>query len=288
MAENSSQKKRKREVCQRCTRPTPQACICLALPPKPLHLRSTRVIVLQHPNESKRKNRSLPLIELCLACDESSGEIGRSSSNGSSELMAEHKDFTFNTTIARWWGKEVVDPLVWKIVNNPDEPLMLCFPSDDSIPVQDALETILFTSTSKNTKTSDSTHPRIQSETNEQNLSEPNSNKKINIIFIDGTWKYAKEMDSKTTQNGGWPKHVIRIKISNFENDFKPRRFDIRTPPSQSHLSTAECIAQVLKVVEDKGTELYEALMRPLDLMVQQWHSFQNDKKKLKMNDKKI
>lgn len=53
------------------------------------------------------------------------------------------------------------------------------------------------------------------------------------------------------------------------------RRFDIRTPPSPDHLSTAECIATVLREVEgESNKDIFDVLMRPLDLMVSQWRSF--------------
>lgn len=54
---------------------------------------------------------------------------------------------------------------------------------------------------------------------------------------------------------------------------FQPRRFDIRAPPSPNHLCTAECIALALSIVERDNMEIYRALMKPLELMVQKWHS---------------
>ena len=59
-------RERLRELCQRCVRP-PSVCVCCALPPKPLAT-STRVLVLQHPNERKRKTVStVKLMPLSLA-----------------------------------------------------------------------------------------------------------------------------------------------------------------------------------------------------------------------------
>lgn len=57
------------------------------------------------------------------------------------------------------------------------------------------------------------------------------------------------------------------------------RRFDIRTPPSPDHLSTAECIATVLRELEgESNKDIFDLLMRPLDLMVSQWRSKTKDK----------
>ncbi len=251
--------KRKREICERCERPTPAACVCQSLPCEPLTLSNARIIILQHPNERKRKNSSLPLVELSLFSD-----CWRT--DDKPELPKE--DFTMYKSVARWWGEQAVHPEVWKIVNNQKEPVLLCFPSEDAISIEDAIQRM---SINTNTLGKD----QQCSLTAKQNLK-----RKINIIFIDATWKFAKEMDSKTVKNGGWPSQTLRVQISNFGEDFKPKRFDIRTPPSQTHLSTAECIAQTLKVIEDNGTEIFDILMKPLDLMVQQWHSFSDKKKK--------
>lgn len=59
------------------------------------------------------------------------------------------------------------------------------------------------------------------------------------------------------------------------------RRFDIRTPPSPDHLSTAECVASVLRELEgESNKDIFDLLMRPLDLMVSQWRSFKEQKTK--------
>lgn len=84
-------------------------------------------------------------------------------------------------------------------------------------------------------------------------------------------------MDKACIQNNCYPKHMLRVQLSELDFDcFKPRRFDIRTPPTDQHLSTAECLAFVLSRIEEdnKHTIIYDTIMRPLDLMVQQWHSF--------------
>lgn len=60
--------RRRRSVCRRCHRPAPSTCICEALPSQPVTLRQcAHIFVLQHPHETRRKNCSLPLIQLCLA-----------------------------------------------------------------------------------------------------------------------------------------------------------------------------------------------------------------------------
>jgi DTW domain-containing protein YfiP len=263
--EDQPKNNKKRRVCENCVRPV-TTCICSSLPKNNISLSNARVIVIQHPLESKRKNRSLPLIEMALARDKNLAESDTD------------EDFNFYKIVARYWGQQVVSPKVWKMVNDPSEPVLICFPSNDAIPIEDAIERILNKEKSEEQTVVKSDASEIDKETKSKRGS---PKKKINIIFIDATWKYAKEMDSKTMQNSGWPSHVVKVKLSNFGINFQPRRFDIRAPPSNDHLCTAECIAQVLKIMEEDGEELFDTLMRPLDHMVQQWHSF-SEKKKIK------
>ena len=198
-------------------------------------------------------------------------------SDGDYDKNIREGHFTMYTVVARWWGKQAVHPAIWKLLNDTDEPVFLCFPSDDAVSIQDAINKI------------SSNHEKIinysgdKMKDTKRNL-ESNRRCRTNIIFIDATWKFAKEMDTKTMQNGGWPKHAIKIKLdpSDFGQDFKPRRFDIRTPPSAEHLSTAECIAHVLRITEGNSEELFDVLMKPLDLMVQQWHQFSKLRQKRK------
>jgi hypothetical protein len=61
-----SSKSKRRLSCMRCHRPTPRACICEALPEELITLEETELVILQHPHELKQKNRSVPILELCL------------------------------------------------------------------------------------------------------------------------------------------------------------------------------------------------------------------------------
>jgi len=62
-------KKKRRAVCAHCQRPTPSACLCAALPSSSaerIRLQKCHCWVLEHPFERRFKNRSLPLVQLCL------------------------------------------------------------------------------------------------------------------------------------------------------------------------------------------------------------------------------
>ena len=54
-----------RALCARCLRPN-SVCICDALPPAPLSLTRTRLLILQHPVEAKKRVATVPLIPLCV------------------------------------------------------------------------------------------------------------------------------------------------------------------------------------------------------------------------------
>ena len=275
--------KRKREICDRCLKPTPQACICSALPePSELiNLLSSRVLVLQHPHEAKRKNRSLPLISLCMSTSSNSGETF---------------DFNFETIVTKRLGDQIAQshPKIIEFLHDPSNPVFLCYPSDDAISVQEAMERVKSQS-KREGENQHEQHYAIDNDLTQTENAVPMNvvRKKYTIIFIDATWKYAKEMDSKSIENKSWPKHMIRIKLNPEKGEcgenFQPRRFDIRTPPSINHLSTAECIAHVIRIVEAglgsklgperKDDILFQTLMKPLDLMVKTWRSF-SDKRK--------
>ena len=86
-------------------------------------------------------------------------------------------------------------------------------------------------------------------------------------------------MDKANAQNHLYPPNLQRVQLTERDDlqtilQSHPRRFDIRTPPSPCHLSTAECLAWVVARVEDDPT-LYDTFMKPLDCMVQKWRDAQ-------------
>jgi DTW domain-containing protein YfiP len=243
-------KKKKRVVCSRCKRPTPKACICESLPSEPILLKRTRILVLQHPNETKRKNRSVPLLELTLSKDSLLVGVGRR------------------------LGNEISPKRIMEIIRDDSEPLFLLYPGPDAIPLQEAMKRIDGTADSSSSSSGNTG-------TNE-------GKKIINILVLDGTWKYAREMDWKNQQEKWYPDRTIRIQLKPTTDDkmpndtFQPGRFDIRTPPSPDHLSTAECIAWIASRIEQPhqgSSALLDTLLKPLDCMVSKWKSFQNDKR---------
>lgn len=55
----------KRSICSRCERPE-LVCLCSHLPPSPIRLNRTSVVIFQHPNEIKRPLGTVQLLSKCL------------------------------------------------------------------------------------------------------------------------------------------------------------------------------------------------------------------------------
>lgn len=215
---------RKRTICKRCDRPKETTCICPALPDMPIVLEKCHCVVLQHPQEAKRKNRSLPFVQLCLS---------------SSSL---------SVTIGKRFGSQT-DPRVKDRIQSKDSCTWLLFPGKNSIPLSKALESL-----------------------SEQDY------KKVTLIVLDATWEYAKQMNNANESTHQYPAHLQRVKLDPNEiPNFKPRRFSIRSPPAKDYLSTAESLSFCVSMIE-KRPDIYETIMKPLDLMVSQWESFANRK----------
>ncbi|KAL7563393.1 hypothetical protein ACA910_016494 [Epithemia clementina (nom. ined.)] len=224
-----------RSICPRCQRPIQGGCICGALPDAPLRLRQCHCLILQHPHERRRKNRSLPFVEMCLSTD------------------------SLTIAVARRLGRTQLDEASHfqeRLTDSSHTNLWLIYPCEEAVSLEQA----------------------VKDWKDEQLLQETRST--VVLLLLDATWKFAKEMDASNRTRNLYPSHMKRVQLT--ENDLqtlsKPKRFDIRTPPSEQHLSTAETLALVVSKVENDET-IYETLMKPLDLMVEQWHSFQESKK---------
>mmetsp|Transcript_25946 Transcript_25946/g.38331 ORF Transcript_25946/g.38331 Transcript_25946/m.38331 type:complete len:292 (-) Transcript_25946:147-1022(-) len=221
----SRTKTSKRSYCDRCKRPKPGACICESLPERSISLSKCRVLVLQHPHERKRKNRTVPLLQLSLSPESIEVAIGRRLGDKTSlNLM--------------------------QFVHDKKLPLLLLYPSSEAIPLEEALE-------------------KIREDHDTTTI--------VNILVLDGTWKFAREMDRANVKHSQYPENIIRVQLKPIlSTEFRPRRFDIRTPPSENHLSTAESIAWAVCQVENDSS-LYDTLLKPLDYMVEKWKSFANN-----------
>lgn len=278
------------------------------------------------------------------------------------------RDFHLRTVVARRLGDEI-DPKIMDLINDPAEDVLLVYPSPDAMSLKDGLEELgkrrRVRREEKDRMGGDKSIDAGQSKDNggEEEKArgrEKEEEGKITLLFLDATWKYAREMERANTRGGHWPVDLVRVRLcptggmaarrdgkgigceeddgesadftgslddkggsgafddsvkikstttegcggdvtpsvegktrsqvtlatasdddadisSSLPDNFQARRFHIRTPPSASHLSTAECIAWVVSVIERKP-KLYETLMKPLDLMVEKWNSFRDNR----------
>ena len=138
----------KRSVCTQCHRPLPATCICQALPQSPISLKKCRVIVLQHPHEQRRKNRSLPVVELCFSknkrcsTNETSSKQNENQTHVDNEYDGAIDHFDFHCIIAKRLGDQI-DPAMMNLIQNKNYYLLLFYPSDDAISLQTALDSQL-------------------------------------------------------------------------------------------------------------------------------------------------
>jgi DTW domain-containing protein YfiP len=243
--ENNSQQNSvsSRIVCQRCGR-LMQICICAALPQTRIRLQRTHCFILQHPHELRHKNRSLPIVELCIDPQSITVHPGK--------LLPTIADDDDNANDKRC-----------RSMFQDENPVWLIYPGNDSISLTQAIQKLQ--------------DPELL----HHNNNNPKEDIQVTLIFIDATWRFAREMIRKNEPL--FPSHMWRVRLD--EDDFTKlphtRRFEIRTPPSEQHKSTAECIAWVLSRIEEHPS-IYETIMKPLDLMVEKWTSFIPEAKKSK------
>ena len=327
--------KSKRSICQGCNFP-PRTCICPSLPSQPLYplFQRCRIVVLQHPHELRKKNRSLPLVDLCLFGKgrnkkNNDAQEDRPSSQGTEvpsnstkddqndtkddTLAQGRKDFVLKTIVMRRFG-EYTDANVMQILHDPNEVIVLVFPQKDALDLEEGIrlaeERCGFIN---DTEKKYEIHASGQTKTIETNddVQIP-KNKKMTLIFIDATWKHAREMEAASSVE--WPENLIRVQLkpsgsnssefsgqrnhdegdnaiaeisTNEGQNFIERRFQIRTPPSPDHLSTAECLAWIASRVEH-NPDIYQGIMKTLDYMVKTWEQFTekstSDNRKSKRN----
>eukprot|EP00816_Leptocylindrus_hargravesii_P008643 CAMPEP_0196826426 /NCGR_PEP_ID=MMETSP1362-20130617/93619_1 /TAXON_ID=163516 /ORGANISM="Leptocylindrus danicus, Strain CCMP1856" /LENGTH=199 /DNA_ID=CAMNT_0042206995 /DNA_START=282 /DNA_END=881 /DNA_ORIENTATION=- len=176
--------------------------------------------------------------------------------------------------VGRRFDKRNMDERVMERIKNSNE-CMLVYPACDAVSVEEGLAELRRRQRVK-------AWPQDNDESSNKTKLEGGSYNRVNLIFIDATWKHAKEIVDVNTSRNLWPEDTVKVKLdASFIREqypafnFLPNRFDIRTPPTPDHLSTAECIAMVLSIVEE-NVVIYDTIVRALDYMVDQWNSFFN------------
>ncbi|KAL3805114.1 hypothetical protein HJC23_003342 [Cyclotella cryptica] len=292
-------KTQKRPTCPTCRFP-PRTCVCPALPTAPLHtlFRRCRILLLQHPHELRRKNRSLPLVHLCL--------FGGHHHHARIEDVASSlnpQDFVIKTIVGRSLQPHR-DAAILDLLSDPEQVVVVVFPHRNAMELERGIrlaeERCGTMATSDNDDNDEECEGSVKAET---------TKKKITLVFIDATWKHAREMEAKLSKSVECCRHWIRVQlvptvaggggdarvpvvvdykqsstltettkdaslrtttVTTTTHPFVPRRFQIRAPPSPNHLSTAECLAWVASRVE-RNPVILERIRHVLDYMVFLW-----------------
>jgi DTW domain-containing protein YfiP len=197
------------------------------------------------------------------------------------------------TIIARRLGVYCDDD-VMELLHDPNEVAVLVFPHEDALQLEDGLRLAEERCKSNNIDIN-------RNNNDDDDDDDAKAKKKMTLIFIDATWKYAKEMEKCTDSDNEWPENLIRVQLTpssssssssskvNLDGSddgwktpslttpptttspFIERRFHIRTPPSSNHLCTAESIAWIVSRVE-RNPVIYDSIMTALDYMVSVWN----------------
>lgn len=262
--DEQQQIQRKRPLCERCHRPTPSVCICEGLPNEPIRLKRCHCFILQHPHENRRKNRSVPLLQLSLHESSLTVLVGRKFVHPSQiETVLTKMGYPCN-------GNCTKAVQIW-----------LIYPDPNAISLEEALSRLTATATR------DRSNRRAANEISSGNSNDGKEGSnpsecerpEVLVIFYDATWKFAAEMDRASDlfykKNPDFP--IIRVQLSPHEDleGIETHRFEIRKPPAAFHLSTAEAVSRVLSKIEH-DPNLHDSLMRPLDVMVFRWQSCKN------------
>ena len=226
-------KPKRRPICTRCQRPTPRACICDALPEDSIALEETELVVLVHPKELKHKNRSVPVLELCL----------------------DKKHFHF--CVGRRLGHET-DRNILKLLQPPNITILL-YPGEKNKKVVSLSQAKLQLDQRKEEIKSkqESSNGKIVVLALDATWQFAREMHKANLN--------GNHYPSNMIQ--------VALRSEDFPDSFQPRRFDIRTPPgdNETWMSTAECIAWALSRLES-NPDIFSTIMKPLDKMVQKWN----------------
>jgi DTW domain-containing protein YfiP len=162
-----------RDLCPRCRRP-PQLhgrkfCICSTLPSEPIALQHTRVLILQHPAESKKTIASVPLIPLCIQ--------------------------QFDVKKGNHFSASVVQ----QAVDEGFEPLLL-FPGPGALALDAEVP---------NGQNAEDSNPQAPRDGQSFTASDPASPRKVCLVLIDGTWTQARHMVRHSPELAACCKHVM-------------------------------------------------------------------------------
>jgi len=219
-----------RAYCQRCRRPC-SVCLCDSVVPG-LSI-CGRVVVIQHPNEAKKKLATVPLLQLSLR-SVSVFRCRRTPHTQIAHIIEE--------------AKRPVNPV----------PLVIIYLAPGARPLEDVVNE--WKSIAQDDDEGDAHgdgHGEIKP--------------RYTLLVLDGTWNEVREMWNKGMHVLGEPHGVGKLAYLPLDDDVERKdavRYKLRVEPQEGCMSTLECIARALGVIEgDNGLTL--ALLRPLARLIE-------------------
>ncbi|CAK9225851.1 unnamed protein product [Sphagnum troendelagicum] len=255
-----------RVLCPGCGRPL-SVCLCDAIPSPPIHI-ATRLLILQHPHETRHKLATVPILSRCIQpCHVIVGRRLHSNSSPLLESLATSAKIAAKSQQQRrrdvalllFPGPDAVDLGMWFASLQQQGLWGIMAPeAERGIPApaahvpQENEEQVLV----------------LMLQASEKSWQAPRT--QITLIVLDGTWEHAKEM-----VKASFPylsEFAIQVCLpydANREGDgMGDSDFIMRKEPFGGCVSTMQAVAQALSILEVDGPRIEETLMAVLRKMV--------------------
>ncbi|XDV38033.1 hypothetical protein PO909_007522 [Leuciscus waleckii] len=230
----------RRPTCRRCCRPV-KVCLCPYLPALPLDV-STSLYIVQHPAEESRVLRTVPLLAACLAPGKCRVFVGRRfSEDRYPDLAAVYRDSS------SLWDPDLA--AVYRDSSSLWYPDLAAVYRDSSSLWYPDLAAVCRDSSSL------LLYPGAAAESLED-LSF--SSATHNVILIDGTWSQAKDMFLRNP--------LLQLPRQVQLRSATSSQYVIRTQPNNMCVSTLECAAVALAIMEN-NLSIQEVLLKPLQAL---------------------
>mmetsp|Transcript_16472 Transcript_16472/g.25708 ORF Transcript_16472/g.25708 Transcript_16472/m.25708 type:complete len:492 (-) Transcript_16472:2168-3643(-) len=219
-----------REMCRKCRRPS-TVCLCSGLPNERIST-ATQILILQHPKEFRRRKTisTVPLIPLVL------------------RNVSICVDYNFN--------KPEDISLIRDALDRGRKPLLL-FPGPDSISLDQEQSTCI--DTLLTCGSAETSHLDIDTVDGTGNPSDPGQMEATApsrlLILLDGTWAQARKMAKESPELLACSQKVQFSAKGNSIYD------QIRKEPEDHCLSTLECCAKVLTLLEPSSSNATKAAL---------------------------
>ncbi|KAL2611521.1 hypothetical protein R1flu_023213 [Riccia fluitans] len=265
-----------REICVSCGRPQ-RVCLCTVLPKQPLTT-ATKIIILQHPHETRHKLSTVAVVARCLSNCEVF--VGRKYRHGMCPLLDECSvSFSHSSAPVDAASTDFLRSGEFKSCGKKSTALLL-FPTSASADLktwwQSSSSNILSSSpTSASVVVEKCSVGRDDDSGTSADLVEGKCNEKCDeahvlLLIVDGTWQHAKEMVKASMPFLG--DFVVQVSLPHDVSQKGAGMADsdsiLRKEPFAGCVSTMEAIARALAILEPNGSFIEATLLSVLEHMV--------------------